>query len=55
VIATRFTALARPADGTIELPAGPWHNLLSGADHPGGPTLSDQLLAALPHALLVRA
>jgi (1->4)-alpha-D-glucan 1-alpha-D-glucosylmutase len=42
------------ADGWIDLPAGPWHDVLSGADHPGGPTPADRLLAALPHALLVR-
>jgi (1->4)-alpha-D-glucan 1-alpha-D-glucosylmutase len=55
VIATRFTTLARRADGTTDLPAGPWHDLLSGADHRGGPTPAGQVLAALPHALLVRA
>ena len=44
----------RPA-GPVDLPPGPWHDLLSGTDHPGGPTPADQLLAALPHALLVRA
>jgi len=40
--------------GSIDLPTGPWHDLLSGADHSGGPTPADQLLAELPHALLVR-
>jgi (1->4)-alpha-D-glucan 1-alpha-D-glucosylmutase len=54
VVATRLTGGGRPG-GPIDLPPGPWHDLLSGADHPGGPTLSEQLLAALPHALLVRA
>jgi (1->4)-alpha-D-glucan 1-alpha-D-glucosylmutase len=39
--------------GSIDLPTGPWHDLLSGADHPGGPTPADRLLAELPHALLV--
>jgi (1->4)-alpha-D-glucan 1-alpha-D-glucosylmutase len=41
--------------GQVDLPAGPWHDLLSGTDHPGGPTPADQLLDSLPHALLVRA
>jgi len=45
---------AGPAE-SIDLPPGPWHDLLSGARHPGGPTPAGQLLAALPHALLVRA
>ena len=54
VVATRFPGEVRPA-GPIEPPAGPWHDLLSGARHPGGPTPADQLLATLPHALLVRA
>jgi (1->4)-alpha-D-glucan 1-alpha-D-glucosylmutase len=43
----------RPA-GPVGLPAGPWHDLLSGTSHVGGPTPAGQLLAALPHALLVR-
>jgi (1->4)-alpha-D-glucan 1-alpha-D-glucosylmutase len=42
-------------DGPVDLPPGPWHDLLSGADHPGGPTPADRLLATLPHALLVRS
>jgi (1->4)-alpha-D-glucan 1-alpha-D-glucosylmutase len=41
--------------GPIDLPPGPWHDLLSGIDHSGGPTPADQLLAELPQALLVRA
>ena len=45
----------RPPADPIGLPAGPWHDLLSGIDHPGGPTSADQLLAELPQALLVRA
>jgi hypothetical protein len=45
---------ADPAE-SIDLPAGPWHDLLSGADQLDGPTQADQLLAILPHALLVRA
>ena len=40
--------------GPVDLPPGAWHDLLSGTDHPGGPTPADQLLAAMPHALLVR-
>jgi (1->4)-alpha-D-glucan 1-alpha-D-glucosylmutase len=38
----------------VDLPDGPWHDLLSGAAHPGGPTPAGRLLATLPHALLVR-
>jgi (1->4)-alpha-D-glucan 1-alpha-D-glucosylmutase len=53
VVATRLTTDG--PEGAIDLPAGPWHDVLSGADHPGGPTPADQLLAALPHALLVRS
>ena len=41
--------------GWVDLPVGPWRDLLSGTDHPGGPTPAAQLLATLPHALLVRA
>jgi (1->4)-alpha-D-glucan 1-alpha-D-glucosylmutase len=52
VVATRLTARA-PA-GAVDLPAGPWRDLLSGADHPGGPTPAGRLLAVHPHALLVR-
>jgi (1->4)-alpha-D-glucan 1-alpha-D-glucosylmutase len=54
VVVTRLTTGAGPA-GPVDLPAGPWRDLLSGTDHPGGPTPADQLLASLPHALLVRA
>jgi len=54
VVATRFPGAVRPG-GPVDLPAGPWRDLLSGAHHPGGPTPADQLLATLPHALLVRA
>jgi (1->4)-alpha-D-glucan 1-alpha-D-glucosylmutase len=53
VVATRLTAPA--ATGPVALPPGPWRELLSGADHAGGPTPAGQLLAAFPHALLVRA
>jgi (1->4)-alpha-D-glucan 1-alpha-D-glucosylmutase len=58
VVATRLTTPPRrpaaPA-GPVDLPSGPWHDLLSGTNHPGGPTPPDQLLATLPHALLVRS
>jgi (1->4)-alpha-D-glucan 1-alpha-D-glucosylmutase len=53
VVVTRLTA-GGGVTGPVELPPGPWHDLLSGADHPGGPTPADRLLADLPHALLVR-
>jgi (1->4)-alpha-D-glucan 1-alpha-D-glucosylmutase len=53
VVATRLTT-TRDGD-RVALPGGPWHDLLSGAAHPGGPTPSDLLLADLPHALLVRS
>jgi (1->4)-alpha-D-glucan 1-alpha-D-glucosylmutase len=41
--------------GRVDLPAGPWHDLPSATDHPGGPTEAAQLLATCPHALLVRS
>jgi (1->4)-alpha-D-glucan 1-alpha-D-glucosylmutase len=53
LVVTRLTA--NPAPGPVDLPPGPWHDLLSGIDHPGGPTPPDRLLAVLPHALLVPA
>jgi (1->4)-alpha-D-glucan 1-alpha-D-glucosylmutase len=53
VVVTRFTG-GQAVTGPVDLPPGPWHDLLSGTDHPGGPTPADQLLAKLPHALLVR-
>jgi (1->4)-alpha-D-glucan 1-alpha-D-glucosylmutase len=53
VVATRLTTPG--PDGPIPLPPGPWHDLLSGTDHRGGPTPSAELLADLPHALLVRS
>jgi (1->4)-alpha-D-glucan 1-alpha-D-glucosylmutase len=61
VVATRLgTTPSGPggradSGGSIDLPPGPWHDLLSGARHPGGPIPADQLLATLPHALLARA
>jgi (1->4)-alpha-D-glucan 1-alpha-D-glucosylmutase len=54
VVVTRLTAPGS-GDDPIALPKGPWHDLLSGATHPGGTTPSDRLLANLPHALLVRS
>jgi (1->4)-alpha-D-glucan 1-alpha-D-glucosylmutase len=54
VVVTRLTG-GHGVTGPVDLPAGPWHDLLSGTDHRGGPTPADQLLAQLPHALLVRA
>jgi len=53
VVVTRLTG--RTAPGLVDLPPGPWHDLLSEADLPGGPTPAGELLAALPHTLLVRA
>jgi len=53
VVVTRL--VARPVPGQVDLPPGPWREQLSGAGHPGGPTPAAQLLATLPHALLVRA
>jgi (1->4)-alpha-D-glucan 1-alpha-D-glucosylmutase len=54
VVVTRLTGA--PADaGPVALPPGPWRDLLTGATHPGGPTAPADLLAELPHALLVRA
>jgi (1->4)-alpha-D-glucan 1-alpha-D-glucosylmutase len=60
VVVTRLTlvatadARAEVPDVPVALPPGPWHDLLSGRDHAGGPTAAGQLLADLPHALLVR-
>jgi (1->4)-alpha-D-glucan 1-alpha-D-glucosylmutase len=54
VVVTRLTG-GHGVTGPVDLPPGPWHDLLSGTDHRGGPTPADRLLAQLPHALLVRA
>jgi (1->4)-alpha-D-glucan 1-alpha-D-glucosylmutase len=51
VVTCRAARRAEP----VELPPGPWLDLLSGARLPGGPTPEADLLAADPHALLVRA
>jgi (1->4)-alpha-D-glucan 1-alpha-D-glucosylmutase len=53
VVVTRLTG-GHGVTGPVDLPPGPWHDLLSGTDHRGGPTPADRLLAQLPHALLVR-
>jgi (1->4)-alpha-D-glucan 1-alpha-D-glucosylmutase len=64
VVVTRFTggggvtggvAGGGGLTGPVGLAGGPWHDLLSDTTHAGGPTPADQLLAKLPHALLVRA
>jgi (1->4)-alpha-D-glucan 1-alpha-D-glucosylmutase len=44
-----------PVGSRVDLPPGPWRDLLSGSTLPGGPTLPAELLASGPHALLVRA
>jgi (1->4)-alpha-D-glucan 1-alpha-D-glucosylmutase len=49
VVVTRLTRVRDPA--RLDLPPGPWHDLLSGSSYPGGPTT----IPAGPHALLVRA
>ncbi|HYY81716.1 MAG TPA: malto-oligosyltrehalose synthase [Actinomycetes bacterium] len=54
-LAAVVTCLPRPPGAaTVELPAGPWRELLAGGTFPGGPTPVARLLAATPHALLVR-
>jgi (1->4)-alpha-D-glucan 1-alpha-D-glucosylmutase len=53
VVVTRLTP-ASPEVSPIGLPPGPWHDLLSDTTHPGGPTDPADLLAAEPHALLIR-
>jgi (1->4)-alpha-D-glucan 1-alpha-D-glucosylmutase len=54
VVVTRLTGGSPDLSGQVDLPAGTWHDLLSGSEPPGGPTAADELLAAHPHALLVR-
>jgi (1->4)-alpha-D-glucan 1-alpha-D-glucosylmutase len=51
VVVTRLTGRGA-VTGTVDLPPGRWHDLLSGSEHPGGPTPADELLSMLPHALL---
>jgi (1->4)-alpha-D-glucan 1-alpha-D-glucosylmutase len=55
VVVTRLTGREARGPGPVELPAGPWHDLLSDARLPGGPTAGSELLAANSHALLARA
>ena len=55
VVVTRLTGESADRSSPVDLPPGPWRELLSGAGLPGGPTPAGELLAALPHALLVRA
>ncbi len=40
--------------GTVELPAGEWHDVLGGGRHAGGPVPTADLLTTLPVAALVR-
>jgi len=58
VLATRLTAslerLGGWRDHTVVLPEGPWHDVLTDTDHPGGTRLVADLLDTLPVALLVR-
>jgi (1->4)-alpha-D-glucan 1-alpha-D-glucosylmutase len=54
VVVTRLTIPASPDGPPLDLPPSPWHDLLSSTTHPGGPTAPADLLAAVPHALLVR-
>jgi (1->4)-alpha-D-glucan 1-alpha-D-glucosylmutase len=57
-VATRLPAGLRRAGGwqgtSLALPSGQWHDLLTGALHPGGDVGLADLTAALPVALLVR-
>jgi (1->4)-alpha-D-glucan 1-alpha-D-glucosylmutase len=55
VVVTRLTGRSPDLSGQVDLPPGPWRDLLSETEPPGGPTPGAELLAALPHALLVRA
>jgi (1->4)-alpha-D-glucan 1-alpha-D-glucosylmutase len=52
VVVTRLTGRGA-VTGTVDLPPGRWHDLLSGSEHPGGPTPADELLSTVPHALLL--
>jgi len=58
VVVTRLTGGSPDpsrSTGPVDLPPGPWHDLLSGSESPGGPTPAGELLAAHPHALLAFA
>jgi (1->4)-alpha-D-glucan 1-alpha-D-glucosylmutase len=56
-LAVVVSRLSAPGAGTatVELPEGPWEDLLGGITHGGGPTPARELTARHPHALLVRA
>jgi (1->4)-alpha-D-glucan 1-alpha-D-glucosylmutase len=54
VVVTRLGATVAD-QGPVELPGGPWRDLLGGLTHAGGPTPAGELTARLPHALLVHA
>lgn len=58
-VATRLVADPAPArslpDQTVVLPDGSWRDVLTGAEHAGGPCRLGDLLAARPVALLERA
>jgi (1->4)-alpha-D-glucan 1-alpha-D-glucosylmutase len=54
VVVTRLTAPAPRGPQPVDLPPGPWHDLLADIRLAGGPTPHAELLATLPHALLVR-
>jgi (1->4)-alpha-D-glucan 1-alpha-D-glucosylmutase len=55
VVVTRLTTAPEAITIPVALPPGPWHDLLAGVTHPGGPTPAADLLAGGPHALLVRS
>jgi (1->4)-alpha-D-glucan 1-alpha-D-glucosylmutase len=54
VVVTRLDGDPAGDPGPVDLPQGPWHDLLADLTHRGGPTRPADLLAAAPHALLVR-
>jgi (1->4)-alpha-D-glucan 1-alpha-D-glucosylmutase len=54
VVVTRLAGDPAGDPTPVDLPQGPWHDLLTEVTHPGGPTRPTDLLAATPHALLVR-
>jgi (1->4)-alpha-D-glucan 1-alpha-D-glucosylmutase len=54
VVVTRLDGDPAGDPAPVDLPQGPWHDLLADLTHQGGPTRPADLLAAAPHALLVR-
>jgi (1->4)-alpha-D-glucan 1-alpha-D-glucosylmutase len=54
VVVTRLVGGPAGDPAPVDLPQGPWHDLLADLTHQGGPTRPADLLAAAPHALLVR-